>query len=294
MQRLLSYFRDGLRAFGATIGMEVETSFLDSDSQPISVAQSQAMFSTLISWGWEVQETKGRLVTKLRDIVGNSVFYELGHQNIEVSSRPETQSETVRTTRFVLKQLYEAGAAHGLSPQYKPILETDEDLLVIPEERDATWLELDGREALAPLAKISAVQFTVEVPKEQAIPCLNRLGENIGKFLTDYPQEWVWREYIRSSRAGYRADRYGGPLVFQSLEDYCTKLCEHDVVQRGRLVPYAEVIDLDVGLFIRSVWWYFRLRRHNDRLCIEVRPMPRRTDGQFEAQLCQVLDIMNL
>lgn len=110
-------------------------------------------------------------------------------------------------------------------------------------------------------------------------------------FMVDYPQDAVWKRYIADSSAGYRSDRYGGPLTFESLEDYCLALTRHDVVQGVRLVQFSNVSELDVSLYIRSIWWYFTLKRYGNALCIEVRPMARRVDEQFQAQLEKVLQI---
>lgn len=291
MQKLIEYFRHGLGKPGESIGMEVETSFTHS-GQPATLIQSQGVFQTLLDRGWKISQRKGALITAIADHAGNKVLYELGRQNLEVAAVPATRSKVVLAMRKVLDELYDAASTQGLDPFFRPILYTAEDLLVIPDERDAVWVALDGRWPLMTLAMISAVQFTVEVSIEDALPCLNRLGGAHSKFLADYPQENIWRTYVSESKAGYRPLRYGGPLQFAGLEDYCVKLCEHDVVQDGRLVPYENVAELDIPLYLRSIWWYFRLRRYGDRLCIEVRPIARREDELFPQQLDMVLNTM--
>jgi hypothetical protein len=165
--------------------------------------------------------------------------------------------------------------------------------LVIPDERDAVWLELDGRAALAPLARTSSVQFTFSVSLIDVTSILNKMGKNVDKFMDDYPQDKIWKQYIAQSSAGYRQDRYGGPLTFSSLNDYCEKLVKNDVVKGVSLVPYSAVPDVDMSLYIRSIWWHFRLKRYGESLCIEVRPMPRRADEQFKSQLDKILSIIN-
>lgn len=212
---------------------------------------------------------------------------------MEVSTVASTPTQVLGVAESCLHQLYESARIFEAEPFFAPVLESNEDLLVIPDERDAIWLELDGRSALAPLARTSSVQFTVSVAPPEAIGILNRLGQQIDTFLTDYPQEVVWRRYIAESSAGYRSDRYGGPLTFSSLENYCLSLSKHDVVQGARLVPFPDVDQLDVPLFLRSIWWYFRLKRYGNALCVEVRPMPRRTDDQFLCQLEKVLQIVS-
>ena len=195
------------------------------------------------------------------------------------------RENVLENTEGILKTLYEAAAEVGGFPYFHPILNTDENLLVIPDQRDAIWLELDGREALELLARISAVQFTISVSLNSAIPCLNMLGEGVGKFLKNYPQEECWRRYIKESKANYHAMRYGGPLFFDGIEDYCEKLTKHDVVVGQKLVPYNQARDLDIPLYLRSIWWYFRLRRYHNELCIEVRPLGRWDDRMIYVYL---------
>jgi len=110
--------------------------------------------------------------------------------------------------------------------------------------------------------------------------------------LADFPQDAVWKRYIVDSSAKYLSNRYGGPLAFESLEDYCQALARHDVVQGTRLVPFQDVSNLEVSLYLRSIWWHFRLKRYGNALCIEVRPMARRADEQFQHQLDKVLAIV--
>lgn len=272
--------------------MEVETTFVTTDGNAISVETSQSIFRTLTERGWAAMEHKGALVTRIQNGDGDALLYELGRQNIELSTAPRHNGSLVSHTKEVLSEVYTSAEVHGAMPRFEPILMTDEDLLVIPDERDAAWLEVDGRESLRPLATTSAVQFTFDTTPHKAIEVLNRLGQQVEMFLLDYPQERVWREYIRSSHAGYRSDRYGGPLIFSSLRDYCDKLAMHGVVNGSRLTAAMEIESLSIPLFLRSVWWYFRLRRYEERLCIEVRPMPRRTDEMLSQQLDLVLEII--
>ena len=88
--------------------------------------------------------------------------------------------------------------------------------------------------------------------------------------------------------------RYGGPLLFADRHNYCLELSKNDVIQKGRLVPYDLVKDLDIPLYLRSIWWYFRLKRYGNRLCIEVRPLARQSDELLASQLRLTLDAMNL
>lgn len=298
IERLKRYFLDGAEAcpLGERIGVEVETSFLTDRvapffGAPVTPKMSQGIFSALVESGWLVRVMKGKLIAELeRD--GSKILYDLGRQNIELAAAPAVPVDAVRRVKELLSELYAAATAVGAYPYFKPILHTDQDLLVVPDERDAIWVELDGRAPLNLLARSSALQFTVDVSPDDAIPTINRLLAQRNSFLEAYPNEKMWREYIHRSAAGYRHSRYGGPTEFVDIDDYCVKLAEHAVVSGGRLVPFAEADGFDVTLFLRSVWWYFRLRRYAKRLCIEVRPIPRRTDHHIAADLAFVMDIM--
>lgn len=295
MQKLMEYFTDGITSETLrTTGAEIETQFIDGEGNPIAAETSQRMLNALAGDGWRAEHRKGNLVTELTDRRGNRILYELGRHNIEISTSPSLPTDVLNVVRGCLAELYRVGRQFGAVPYLAPILPGNEDLLMVPDERDAVWLELDGREALMPLARTSSVQFTVSVAPNDAIRILNRLGERIGVFLADYPQDAVWKQYIRQSRAGYRSDRYGGPLTFDTLGNYCQSLAGHDVVSGSRLVPFSRIADLDIPLFLRSVWWYFRLKRYGNDLCIEIRPLARRKDGEIERQLERVLNAISL
>ncbi len=294
MKNLKSYFVDGVESSTMeSIGAEVETQFVDKAGEAITVDTSQKMLKYLSVKDWKVEKQKGDLITGLVDSEENRICYELGRHNIEVSTLATSLDKVLGVTRTCLNQLYTAGEKFGAVPYFEPILKRNEDLLVIPDERDATWLELDGREALALLARISSVQFTFSVSSKDSIDILNKFGRSIDRFLVDYPQDSVWKSYISDSLADYKTDRYGGPLVFDSIDGYCLKLAGNSVVQGTRLVPYSEVEELDIPLFLRSIWWYFRLKRYGKSLCVEVRPMARYKDEMFESQLERVLSIVN-
>lgn len=290
-----SYFLDGVNCSKKfTIGAEIETQFVDFKGWPIETEVSQSMLAWLSEQGWKVVGRKNNLITELEDEAGNKIFYELGRHNMEISTIASDKESILGITTACLAHLYKAGEEFGAFPHRNPLLNADEDLLVIPDERDAVWLKLDGRNALAPLAKTSSVQFTFSVSPDNAIRVLNNFGKNIDLFLADYPQDAVWKRYVKESSAGYRANRYGGPLYFNSIDDYCEKLCENQVVKGEKLVPYALVEQLDPSLYIRSIWWHFRLKRYGSTLCIEVRPMARRADEKIADQLALVLNIMAL
>ncbi len=164
----------------------------------------------------------------------------------------------------------------------------------MPDERDAQWVRTDGRSALNNLTRCSAVQFTIDVPLKNAIRCVNVLNEWRYFFLNEYPQEELWRRYIRESTAAYSSTRYGGPDHFADLDDYCAKLIEHGVVRDGKVMPCELAGEVDIPLFLRSVWWYFRLKRYGPKLCLEVRPFARGRDLKIQEDLDLVLQILGI
>ena len=293
MKKLINYFTDGITSQTLkTIGAEIETQFVDKNGQAIQTHTSQHMLRWLSQHGWNITAYKGDLITTLVDHEGNSIFYELGRHNIEISTIASTETSILSIAKRCLTQLYSAAEKFGAEPYFGPLLNSDEDLLIIPDKRDSIWLELDGRDALAPLARTSSVQFTISVAPKKALDILNKFGAHITTFLKDFPQDVVWKTYIAQSSASYLPHRYGGPLLFDSLLDYCRSLTHHNVVQGTKLVPYRDVSDLCIPLYLRSIWWHFRLKRYINDLCIEIRPMARRTDNQLNNQLERVLHIL--
>ncbi len=293
---LSNYFRSAQqkRNKDRWIGAEIETFFAKDSGAAISIEQSCNILRHLVQRGWTADRQKAGMLTEISK--GSSrIQYELGYPNIELSVAPQYQNDIVPYSRQLLAELYGAAEAYGAFPVFAPIFPIEQDYLVIPDERDATWLRLDGKKALSPLARISAVQFTIDVQLDEAIDTLNQLNKKRAGFLNEYPQDSIWREYVSSSPAAYRSDRYGGPSEFRSIEHYCEELSRHAVVHGDSLIPFEQArlcANEEIALFIRSVWWYFRLRRYGLNLCIEVRPLARRRDEKLQHQLRFVLDAM--
>lgn len=287
---LVRYFTDGARVIPShcrITGMEIETMFVERATRcPITLRQSQGVLNHLADdLMWEIEEKKSDMITKVRSMCGDTISYELGRHNLEVAIAPVDRSVLVERAQQVLKTLYRIAQGFSACPLFEPTLLWPEDLLVVPDERDATFVELDGREALNLLARTACVQFMFTVTPNEAITAINNLNKCLPWFLKDYPQAAWWEEYIRTAKAAYRPDRFGGPRQFKDFEDYCEKLSQHDVITPRGLVPFGEVQGVNIPLYLRSIWWYFRLRRFNDNLCIEVRPLPRRDDTEFPYQL---------
>ncbi|MCX6755856.1 MAG: hypothetical protein NTX85_00735 [Candidatus Nomurabacteria bacterium] len=286
-QKIYDHFTKGLdQEFRGWIGSEIETHFIDGNGKPITVDCSQQIFRVLVESGWKILKRKNSLITEIEK-GGARILYELGRQNIEIATPPAEHNFLVEVIKLLLAELYAAACLCDAYPLFAPIMESDEDLLVIPDERDASWLELDGRENLTPLSTTSSVQFTLETKgPNNAISLLNDLAD-VRKhllFSNPYVQDKIWRKYIQNSNAGYKKSRYG-VVRPNSIEHYVDLLSVHDVVINGKLVPFPIAEQENIDLFLRSVWWNFRLRRYNDRLCIEVRTFSRRGDDQIFSDL---------
>ena len=187
----MSYFSDGLVPFGNTVGAEIETSHTTRDGIPARVHDSQCIFEHLLQQGWRIAAKKGPIISCVDDAMGNRIMYELGSQNIEVATAPTTPERLLEQCKIPLTELYRAAVQAHVMPRFQPILETDENTLLITDDRDAVWVTLDGMDALKLLSTIASVQFTIEVPQENAIQCLNTPGEAPATFLEDYPHDCI-------------------------------------------------------------------------------------------------------
>ncbi len=287
MSNIRRYFNSCVSHGRETIGVEVETQFLDNQMRAISTKTSQDILRNLMQTSkWQLAASKSGLITELVNENGDKILYELGRHNLELAMAPQTNPfKLIKHTKDKLSILYDIARQSGAFPYFEPILFTEEDLLVIPDERDKTWLKLDGRRQLNELSKISSVQFTFSISPDDAIKILNKLAYNLDKFLSDFPQDHYWRRYVRESLAGYHHNRYGGPLFFESIEDYVLKLAIHKAICGQELINVNKVPNLDIPLYLRSIWWHFRLKRYGDQLCVEVRPLARRSDDILEKQL---------
>src|SRR5690606_4857113 len=105
------------------------------------------------------------------------------------------------------------------------------------------------------------------------------------------PNDQRWLNYIARSTAGYRKDRYGSPGLFLDLQHYVARLSKHEVVMHQVQQVRTSLDQLskpDIALFLRSVWWHYRLRRYDHTLTVEIRPFARRKDEGF-SQLWQLV-----
>lgn len=293
---LENYFRGGgLGACSNTMGVEVETIFTTTNKRTnlLSFRQSQQMFEGMCKRGWVPQRTDCGKIMELTDSMGNSVKYDAGHANLEIASAPRpTPSAVFELVRRPLGELYLEAKCVGADALRGPIVKSRADTLIDFTERDRSWIALDGRNVFAQIARIASFQMTIAVPLERAIDTVNLLHEKIDIFRKRFPQDRVWRTYVERSAAGYLPNRFGGPTRFESLRHYCEELAKHQVIDIStqRLVPFSEVNkrSLDVNMFLRSVWWYFRLRRYGNQLCIEIRPNGRYCDEKLVEHLMEI------
>jgi hypothetical protein len=282
MNRLYEYFTSGTQGTksGGAVGIEIETHFANANGLPISTRQTDALLKMPVS--------------------GGCLKLELGRQIIELNVPPEPSFERLwEKTSGCLEQLYEAADELGCYPVFAPTpyIGWPDPLLYVQEERDAVWVELDGASALEYLSRCSSVQFTVNVNPVDAIIWINKLwGARFHE--GDYAgNDRLWQSYIVQSRFGYRPDRYGGPDGFADLCDYVARLAEHEVVMYHgapcrRLIE--NVSDPDINLFLRSIWWHYRLRRYGDALAIEIRPFPRKVDENIPKQWKLVAGVLGI
>jgi hypothetical protein len=281
---ILDHFTNGTEntVTGQYIGLEIETDFVEeATGNPITAETSQAIMA-------EVANHHGDF----------RILPELGRQKIELAINPQEGIDRLLTIAHdALALLYSTARKHGARPMYDQSFRDDDQLLMITEERDELWTEIDGREALEALCRCSSVQFTVDLNPNDAIEVINKLWAAKLHQLDYDLNNKLWRKYIESSNYGYRSDRYGGPEGFKDLADYVEQLYKQPVtMHKGesvRLDPRT-VPDLDIELFLRSVWWHYRLRRYGNALTVEVRPFTRRPDGCFEFYWSKVAPIFGL
>lgn len=282
-KRLLNWFTHGTEGTKSAgkVGLEIETDFLDTNGLPISEEISTKILQ------------RGR-----QELTGGILQLELGRQKLELSINPSPSfSELWDRAQGMLSWLYRTAEEHGAYPYFSPDLECSLPLLCVQEWRDALWAGLDGLDALEELCRCSAVQFTVDVNPGDATDWINALRTS--RFhLCDYAtNDKRWSRYIRRSKAGYHMDRYGGPDEFKNLPGYCANLAIYPVVMHGGQItclPVDEVRNLDVNLFLRSVWWHYRLRRYGDSLALEVRPISRRRDEEIPEKWELIKRLLNL
>lgn len=297
------------------IGLEVETLFVDRDSkQPISADQSRQIFEELASSQWSVAERKNGVLTRVEKPLGSrgmsaALYFELGRNNLEVifpvrpardicPNNQETVNELLSCTLEALRDVREAAARQKSIPvdgHYDG--HADADTLIIPDERDRVWTILDG-EVLCVLGHIASVHINIDACSiDEAMAWIAKLNALYRRM--SWPAPWqieLWGRYIRESLARYEPGRFGPPP--ETYETYLESLAGHKVVMntadgRPQLVEkplrFSESKEVDTDLFLRSVWWWSRLRVRNGMLVLEVRGIPRADDASLASDVLLVL-----
>lgn len=263
---------------GGSFGAEVETQFAREDGEPIG------------------KDVLRRIIgADLSGVFFRPVTYDLGRQNIEIRIAPKpTMSLLGEATQDGLGWLYEKMKDLRAHPVFAPMpfLDSTDQLLLLDDPRDQIWLEIDGAPALEKLARTSSFQLHVSVNPGDAVEVVNVLWE-AGVHNWDFPNDAMWGQYIQESNFPYATDRYGGPEGFRDIDEYCARLHEHNVVMHdGRVCNRStQEINPDPDLFLRSVWWHYRLRRFGPTMTVEIRPIARRSD---EANIQTCLAITSL
>lgn len=281
MNRILRYFTQGTEntRSGGQVGLEIETDFIMSDGRPINEATT-------------------RLLLASQPPPGYSIKLELGRQKIELNVSPKQSFQRLwKRTQEGLAWLYSRARCLGAEPYFGPEIDWLGNLLFIQEERDGLWVGIDGQPALEELCRCSSIQFTIDVNPIEAIDWINRLHSYRVQTLDYAANDRRMRNYIGQSKVDYRTDRYGGPERFVSLEHYVAELVQHPVVMhRGQpcWLHAGEVEALDIDLYLRSIWWHYRLRRYGPNLALEIRPFSRREDADIPRKWELVRQILGL
>ena len=282
MSGLFQYFTQGTEhtKTGATIGCEIETHLVNENGHPISVEVTRKLLALT---------PPGQMV----------VTNDLGRQLIELAICPHESPESLMESTYIgLAWLYREAARFGARPLFQPILNSNDDLLYIADARDQIWVDLDGKPALEQICRVASIQFTVSVSPNDAIGAINRLWTS-GLHELDYPNSEHWQAYFGLTRSKYDLNRFAGPDHFTDLEDYITQLSKQPVIMLNGKACQLPVESIagdheSIDLFLRSVWWHYRLRRYGNSLCIEARPFARRDDASIAniwGQIAKVIEI---
>jgi hypothetical protein len=290
MDRLFDYFVNAqtVKAESRTVGVEIETLFIDEKARPISLAVSQKIWRCLaVDFSWTVVEEKAGMLVELEK-QGFRLIYELSRHNFELTTPAtllkDSQNLFADSSKF-LAEIFQAAKKFGAWPLVKGWDGFWNNTLILPDRRDEIWVRLDGLPALSLLGHTSCLHFNLDLCSiEEGLRFMRQLQEKYQEL--GWPamgNGWAWRQYLKSSKAEYEPDRYGWPPL-ESLRAYCRKLSSFRVVMNkiGDEVEIAKPVlkffqnpNPDINLFLRSVWWIFRLRVRGGKLVLEIRDVPR-------------------
>jgi hypothetical protein len=240
----------------------------------------------LTSDGWTIDVQRNGKITEVKK-GGYGICYELGRNNFELVTPPcpSTCPDAFDNHNKALENLIRAGKDCGATALKTSYDECSDDTLIEPDMRDEIWRQLDGP-ALFGLAHIACVHFNIDLASiEEGMGWISALSAFYER-TPGWPAEAnrkIWEYYIEHSLAGYEPGRYGLPPS-STFGDYVETLSSHKVVMNGTngtlqiaqpARPFRDCEQINIDLFLRSVWWWFRLRVRNGRLVLEVRDVPR-------------------
>jgi hypothetical protein len=286
------------------VGIEVETLFLGDDDHPLTSEKADGVFTELEQRGWDSREdekSRGRELQRGEF----SIKPEVGAGNLEVISPPRLVRERdglVDDLLARLDDLYAAAAAVGAQPVFAAYDgHRDVDNILLDNERDRRWTQVDGRDALKVLGHIASVHVTLDLRSIDEgfglIRALNELARDRG-----WPPESVsstWEHYFARSRCDYASDRFGeAPETYKAylelLRGFKVVVDRASdgqlIVPDGDLRRFGEVeSDVHLPTFLGTVWLNTRLRRIGDTLALEVRFIPRSTDAELRDDIDAVV-----
>lgn len=290
-------------------GVEVETLFVDEQGRPLDVERAEQIFEAMVERGWSPAGDGALLqVGVCRD--GFRIIPEVGAGNLELISPPapvaqfDDQLQRVEEGLVELRQAAASRGAHPVEASYDGYSEIDN--VVLGEERDRRWAEVDGIEALKYLGHISSVHVTLGLSSiDEAfrfIGAMNRLAEERGWPVR--PVEAIWRRYLEESRFDYDPRRFGpAPEGFEAylaqIEQFRVVMDTGDEGELVEMTPGAprlrEVASTcNLPMFLGTVWFHTRLKVIDGQLGLEVRFIPRREDAALAGDVREVLERLEL
>jgi hypothetical protein len=258
------------------------------------------MMKTLVrQHDWQIKTMKGGCIAELakRESDAHSLewllCYDLGWNLFELitpTDRVGNRTLFDETCFHLQNELYTAAKEENAEPVIGCADESDENTLMLPDDRDQVWLELDGP-ALQHIGHIASVHYNIDlVNVAEGMAWMERLNSIYRA--SGWPPTQVrsrWSKYLNGSQARYESTRYGPPPT--RFDDYLELLCAHKVVMQrisddGSLTMVPAPQPLAVGrpegfeeeMFLRSVWWWSRLRVRGRQLVLEIRGTPRQSD----------------
>jgi hypothetical protein len=243
---------------------------------------------------WNKNTETNKIITNIEKD-GFNIIYELGWNLFELISPPYLLSERkklIQNCEEKLQELYQCADKYGAKPIFEPFDGFYNNTLIIPDKRDKIWLELDGP-VLKELGHIASIHYNLSLSSiaegMELIKKINKLYQKLN--IPPKSVRRAWRKYIKNSWAKYEPDRYAAPP--ETFSQYCRKLSLFKVVMnkqgdeliREKSIAFSALSTVNIDLFLRSVWWWTRLRKRNGKLILEIRGFPRQSDKKIRDNL---------